>query len=59
MNKSMLNGIVLGVLLASAGGAVAGLSVAKRGPTYADVLGVKPIQQTAKSEVASGFRTRV
>lgn len=49
MNKSMLNGVVLGVLLASAGGAVAGLSVAKRSPTHAEVISVKPIQTTQKT----------
>jgi len=49
MNKSMINGMVLGVLLASAGAAVAGLSVARYSPTHADVLAVKPIQHTEKT----------
>ncbi len=49
MNKSMINGVLLGVLLASAGAAVAGLSVARRGPTHAEVISVKPIQQTEKT----------
>jgi uncharacterized protein YcfJ len=48
MNKSMLNGVVLGVMLASAGGAVAGLSATKRGPSHADVVNVRPIRQTEK-----------
>ena len=49
MNRSMINGVLLGVLLTSAGAAVAGLSVARRGPTHAEVISVNPVQQESKT----------
>lgn len=45
----MLTGIGIGVVVAAAGGAIAGYGVlGKKAPAYADVLGVKEITQTVQ-----------
>jgi uncharacterized protein YcfJ len=49
MNKSMLTGVVLGVALASAGGALAGYKLLDREPAFAQVLDVKPVTETVKT----------
>lgn len=48
MNKSMLVGAVLGAVGVTAGGAVATYSLMS-GPEYAEVLAVKPINETIKT----------
>ncbi|QDD91536.1 glycine zipper 2TM domain-containing protein [Pseudomonas oryzihabitans] len=48
MNKSMLVGTVLGVVVATAGGAVA-YSFVDRGPQYAEVVAVQPVKETIKT----------
>ncbi len=48
MNKSMLVGAVLGAVGVTAGGAVATYSLIS-GPEYAEVLAVKPINETIKT----------
>ncbi|HUE93162.1 glycine zipper 2TM domain-containing protein [Pseudomonas sp.] len=48
MNKSMLVGAVLGAVGVTAGGAVATYSLIG-GPEYAEVLAVKPINETIKT----------
>src|SRR5690606_39011708 len=47
MNKSLLAGTILGVAVATAGGAVAGYKFLDR-EQYADVLDVKPIKETVR-----------
>ena len=50
MNKSMLSGIVLGAVVATAGGAIAGYSaMANKTPTHADVLKVAEIKEQEKT----------
>jgi uncharacterized protein YcfJ len=50
MNKSMLTGVVLGAIVATAGGAFAGYSVlANKAPTHADVTNVNAITETIKT----------
>jgi uncharacterized protein YcfJ len=49
MNKSLLTGVVLGVAVATAGGAVAGYQLFEREPSFADVLQVQPIIETVKT----------
>lgn len=50
MNKSMLTGIVLGAVVATAGGAVAGYSLlAEKTPTHAEVTKVAAITETVKT----------
>ncbi|MBI5460562.1 MAG: glycine zipper 2TM domain-containing protein [Gammaproteobacteria bacterium] len=50
MNKSMLTGIVIGVVVAAAGGTLAGYNLlANKQPAYADVLNVKEITQTVQT----------
>lgn len=49
MNKSMLVGAVLGAVGVTAGGAVATYSLVDRGPDYAEVLAVTPINETVKT----------
>ncbi|MDB6062148.1 MAG: hypothetical protein JWM78_2251 [Verrucomicrobiaceae bacterium] len=47
MNKSMLTGTVLGVVLATTGGAIAGYKLMDH-QQYADVLSVKPVKETIR-----------
>ncbi|WP_373186796.1 glycine zipper 2TM domain-containing protein [Halopseudomonas sp.] len=50
MNKSMLTGVVLGAVVATAGGAFAGYNVlANKTPTHADVTKVAAITETVKT----------
>jgi uncharacterized protein YcfJ len=50
MNKSMLTGLVIGVVAATAGGAIAGFSVlSKKEPAYAEVLSVDEIKETIQT----------
>lgn len=49
MNKSLLTGVVLGVAVATAGGAFAGYKLLDRGPSYAQVLDVQPVTETVKT----------
>ncbi len=50
MNKSMLTGVVLGAIVATAGGAFAGYNVlANKAPTHADVTNVAAIKETVKT----------
>lgn len=49
MDKSMLTGIGIGVVVAAAGGAIAGYGVmGKKEPAYADVLAVEEVTQTVQ-----------
>lgn len=49
MDKSMLTGIGIGVVVATAGGAIAGFNlIANKEPTYADVLNVTEVTQTVQ-----------
>ena len=49
MNKSMLIGTGLGVVLATAGGAFATYSLIDHGPRFARVLAVEPIKETIRT----------
>lgn len=50
MNKSMLTGVVLGAVVATAGGAFAGYNaLANKTPTHADVTNVAAIKETVKT----------
>lgn len=49
MNKSMLVGTVLGAAVATAGGAIAGFSLLKKEPEFAQVLAVEAIKETVKT----------
>lgn len=49
MNKSMLVGTALGVVVATAGGAFATYSLVDRGPKFAEVLAVEPIKETIRT----------
>jgi len=47
MNKSMLAGVVVGVVIATAGGVIAGYNLlGDRAPTHADVLDVREVTET-------------
>lgn len=48
MNKSMLVGTVLGVAVATGGGAIAGYKLLDK-PQYAEVVSVKPIKETIRT----------
>jgi uncharacterized protein YcfJ len=48
VNKSMLVGTVLGAVVVTAGGAVAGYKLLEK-PQYAEVLNVKPIKETIRT----------
>lgn len=49
MNKSMLVGTVLGAAVATAGGAIAGFSLLKKEPEFAQVLAVEAIKESVKT----------
>jgi uncharacterized protein YcfJ len=49
MNKSMLGGILIGVAVAAAGGAVAGFGLLGGAAKYAEVLEVKPVHKTIRT----------
>lgn len=49
MNKSMLSGIVIGAVVATAGGAIAGYSaLSDKTPTHADVLNVVELKENER-----------
>jgi uncharacterized protein YcfJ len=48
MNKSLVTGLVVGVVVAAAGGAIAGYKVL-RGPQFAEVVDVKPVTKTVRT----------
>ncbi|MGE4405462.1 glycine zipper 2TM domain-containing protein [Pseudomonas sp.] len=49
MNKSMLVGTALGVVVATAGGAFATYTLIDRGPKFAEVLAVEPVKETIRT----------
>lgn len=49
MNKSMVIGTVLGAAVATAGGAIAGLSLMKKEPEFAQVVSVEEIKESVKT----------
>lgn len=51
MNKSMLSGIVIGAVVATAGGAIAGYTAmsSPKAPTHAEVINVKEITQEQRT----------
>lgn len=54
MNKSMITGLVIGAVVATAGGAIAsyklfGGKVAEKGPEYAEVINVEEIRHTVNT----------
>lgn len=49
MNKSMVIGTVLGAAVATAGGAIAGFSLLKKEPEFAQVTAVEAIKETVKT----------
>ena len=50
MDKSMVTGIVVGLIAATAGGSIAGYNMlSKKEPTYAEVLGVDEIKETVQT----------
>jgi uncharacterized protein YcfJ len=50
MDKSMVTGLVIGVVIATAGGSIAGYKVlSKKEPAYADVLGVNEVKETIET----------
>jgi uncharacterized protein YcfJ len=49
MNKSLITGVVIGAVLATAGGAVAGFKLLDSKPTHADVLKVTPVIKTVRT----------
>jgi uncharacterized protein YcfJ len=49
VNKSMVIGTVLGAAVATAGGAIAGFSLLKKEPEFAQVIGVEAIKETVKT----------
>jgi uncharacterized protein YcfJ len=48
MNKSLVTGLVVGIVVAAAGGAIAGYKVL-RGPDFAQVVDVKPVMKTTRT----------
>jgi uncharacterized protein YcfJ len=48
MNKSLVTGLVIGAVVATAGGAVAGYRMLQ-GPDYAQVVDVKPVTKTIRT----------
>src|SRR5213075_1025320 len=46
MNKSLITGVVAGVVIAGAAGAFAGYKMIDRQPDYAQVVDVKPVEKT-------------
>ena len=50
MDKSMMTGLVIGVVVATAGASIAGLNlIGKKEPAYAEVLGVQQITETIET----------
>jgi uncharacterized protein YcfJ len=49
MNKSLITGLVIGAVIATAGGAIAGYKMLDRNPGYAQVVDVKPVTKTVRT----------
>jgi len=49
MNKSLVTGLIIGAVVATAGGAVAGYKLLDNKPTHADVLRVTPVMKTVRT----------
>ena len=49
MNKSLATGLVIGAIVAAAGGAVAGYSLKSHGEDYAQVTQVEPVMNTVRN----------
>jgi len=50
MDKSMMTGVVIGVVIATAGGAIASYNMlSKKEPAYAEVLGIDEIKETVQT----------
>lgn len=49
MNKSLLTGVIAGVVVATAGGAIAGYKLINRGPDYAQVTHIEPVMKTVRT----------
>jgi uncharacterized protein YcfJ len=49
MDKSLLVGTVLGAVVVTAGGAIAGYNMMNKEPTFAEVVAVKPVTETIKT----------
>lgn len=49
MNRSLITGLIIGAVVATAGGAVAGYSMLNRGDDYAQVLSVVPVTKTIRT----------
>jgi len=49
MNKSLLMGLAIGTVVAVGAGAIAGLKMVSKGPTYAQVLKVTPLTKTVQT----------
>jgi uncharacterized protein YcfJ len=49
MNKSLVTGLVIGGIVATGAGAVAGLKIMNKGPEYAQVVKVTPLMKTVRT----------
>lgn len=49
MNKSLITGLAIGVVIAAAGAAIGGLDVLHRDSRYADVIDVDPVSKTIRT----------
>jgi uncharacterized protein YcfJ len=49
MNKSLISGVVIGAIVATAGAAIAGYALKERQPDYAQVVDVKPVEKTIRT----------
>ncbi len=49
MNRSLVTGLMVGALVATAGGAIAGYTMMNRAPDYAQVVDVKPVTRTIRT----------
>jgi uncharacterized protein YcfJ len=49
VNKSLVTGLVIGAVVATAGGAIAGYKIMNHGDDYAQVLAVTPVMKTIRT----------
>jgi uncharacterized protein YcfJ len=49
MNRSLVTGLVIGAVVATAGGAIAGYRMINHGDDYAQVVDVKPVTKTVRT----------
>jgi uncharacterized protein YcfJ len=49
MNKSLITGLVVGAVVATAGGAIAGYKLMNHGDDYAQVVDVRPVNKTIRT----------